>query len=73
MMRYLLLAIAVLTCPCHLPIWLALLGSTAVGALLSRHTGVAALAFTALFVVSAWASFRLFPGGRPHAFPRRPR
>lgn len=72
-MRYLVLAIAVLTCPCHLPIWIALLGSTAVGALLTRHTGVAALAFTVLFVVSAWASFRLFSGERRRAFPRKAR
>lgn len=72
-MRYLLLAVAVLTCPCHLPIWIAILGTTAVGAMLSRYTGVAALAFTLLFVASAWASFRLFSRERRHASSRRPR
>lgn len=59
-LRYLLLAVAVLTCPCHLPIWIPVLSTTALGAMLSRHTGLAAIALTAVFVVSAWASLRLF-------------
>lgn|GEM_PF-2748770 len=31
-------ALAVLTCPCHLPLWMALLGGAAVGAARSRRT-----------------------------------
>lgn len=71
-MRYLLAAIAVLTCPCHLPIWIAVLASTAIGTAMTSHTGLALVALTALFVTSAGGAIRLFsvrPGASP---PRRP-
>jgi mercuric ion transport protein len=53
-------AIAVLACPCHLPIWLALLSGTALAGVVSDHTGLALAALTLLFVASAWAAVRLF-------------
>ncbi|MBI2455710.1 MAG: mercury resistance protein [candidate division NC10 bacterium] len=53
-------AVAVVTCPCHLPILIAVLSGTAVGALLLEHWGWAALTLTALFVGSGWAAVRLF-------------
>lgn len=59
-MRYLVAALALVTCPCHLPILVVLLGGTALGAALSEHIGVALVAFTALFLLSAWAAVRLF-------------
>lgn len=37
MKRWALVALAALTCPCHLPIVLALLGSTAIGGALVAH------------------------------------
>lgn len=47
-------AIAVLTCPCHLPILLAVLSGTALGALAGAHQGLAAIALTGLFLASTW-------------------
>ena len=43
---YLWGALAVLTCPCHLPILAAVLAGTTAGAFLGEHWGVAALALT---------------------------
>ncbi len=59
-MRYLMAAVAVLTCPCHLPILLVALSGTAAGALVSEHQGLAAIGLTALFLASAWGAVRLF-------------
>jgi mercuric ion transport protein len=59
-MRYLLAAVAVATCPCHLPIWLAVLGSTALGAAIGPHTRLALVVSTILFVGSGWAAVRLW-------------
>ncbi len=59
-MRYLMATVAMVTCPCHLPILVAVLSGTALGALLVEHWAWAALALTALFVSSAWAAVRLF-------------
>jgi mercuric ion transport protein len=56
-------ALALITCPCHLPIWIALLGGSALGAALARHTGLAIAAFAMLFVASGWAALRLFARG----------
>ncbi len=53
-------AIAVLTCPCHLPILMAVLSGTALGALVSEHQGLAAIALTGLFLASAWGAVHLF-------------
>jgi mercuric ion transport protein len=39
--RYLMAALAIVTCPCHLPVLLVLLGGTALGAVLSEHLAVA--------------------------------
>ncbi len=68
-MRYLMAAIAVLACPCHLPIWLALLSGTALAGVISDHVGLAFAALTLLFVVSVWAAVRLFSrNGRDSRF-----
>ena len=69
-MRYLMATIAVLTCPCHLPILLAVLGSTALGAVVSEHLGLAAIALTVLIVTSGWAAVSLF--GRARREPTAP-
>ena len=58
-------AVALLTCPCHLPLWFAVLGGTAVGAAFARHPGLALLALTVLFALSAWSALRLFTQARP--------
>lgn len=47
---YLLLIMAALTCPCHLPVLLALTAGTALGSALSRHLWLAGLLLTICFV-----------------------
>lgn len=44
--------LAVLTCPCHLPILLALLSGTVAGAFVADHVGVALLVLLVLFVLA---------------------
>jgi len=57
---YLLAALAVVTCPCHLPVWIAVLAGTSAGAYLGEHWGVAALALTGLFVATVAGAMRMF-------------
>lgn len=73
-MRYLVAGLALVTCPCHIPLFLALLGGTALGAALSDHIVAALIALTGLFVLSVWAALRLFtrpsaPGREPGSLP----
>lgn len=49
---YLLLGLAVVTCPCHLPILLAVLAGTGLAGALSQYFGVTFLILGAIFVVS---------------------
>jgi mercuric ion transport protein len=58
-MTYFMGAIAVLTCPCHLPILLVLLSGTAAGAYLSQNLGIAFLLLLPVFLLSAIATWRL--------------
>ncbi len=60
---YLWSVLAVLTCPCHLPILAAVLAGTTAGAFLGEHWGVAALALTGLFVLAVTRLLRAFRGG----------
>jgi len=57
---YLFTALALMTCPCQLPVWIALLAGTTAGAYLSEHWGIAALALTALFALCARRALRAF-------------
>lgn len=59
-MRYLMAVLAFLTCPCHLPLWMVLLGGTAAGAALTEHPALAFGALTVAFAGSAWVALRLF-------------
>jgi len=58
-MTYFMGAITVLTCPCHLPILLLLLSGTAAGAFLSQNLGIAILLMLPVFLLSAFATWRL--------------
>jgi len=49
---YLLLGLAVITCPCHLPLLLAILAGTALAGALSQYLAVAFVALTVIFVLS---------------------
>ncbi len=46
------LGVAVVLCPCHLPIYFALLGGTAAGALLSKNIGITVTAMTIVFLAA---------------------
>ncbi len=71
-MRHLMAALAIATCPCHLPLLLVLLGGTAVGAGLSEHMAAVFAALTVLFVLSAGAALRMFSQPDPADGETRP-
>ena len=49
---YLLLGLAIVTCPCHLPILLLVIAGTGMAGVLTQYLGLAILALTAIFLVS---------------------
>ncbi|ESM25474.1 broad-spectrum mercury transporter MerE [Enterobacter asburiae] len=59
---YLWGALAVLTCPCHLPILAIVLAGTTAGAFIGEHWGIAALTLTGLFVLSVTRLLQAFKG-----------
>lgn len=63
-MTYVMGAITVLTCPCHLPILLLLFSGTAAGSYLSQNLGIAFLLLLPVFLLSAIATWRLLDGRR---------
>ncbi|MER3439536.1 MAG: hypothetical protein C4346_19160 [Chloroflexota bacterium] len=52
MKRVLLAVSGFLACPCHLPLWLSVLGGTALGGVLADHRGLMVAAMSAYFVVA---------------------
>ncbi len=50
MKGYLLLGLAFVACPCHLPLLLAVLAGTSLAGVLSQYVGLAFLALTLIFV-----------------------
>jgi mercuric ion transport protein len=50
--RYFLFGLAFVTCPCHLPILLAVLAGTGLAGALSQYFGLAFLALSVVFVAS---------------------
>jgi mercuric ion transport protein len=50
--------LALVTCPCHLPILAVLLSGSAVGAFLNDHFAMAVMIFSLLFVCSLVAAVR---------------
>jgi mercuric ion transport protein len=62
-MTYVMGALALLTCPCHLPILLAILSGTAAGSFLSANLGTAALILLPIFLLSAYSTWRLLDTG----------
>lgn len=57
---YLWGGLAVLTCPCHLPVLAFVLAGTTAGAFLSEHWVIAVLGLTGLFVLSVARALRVF-------------
>jgi mercuric ion transport protein len=56
---YFMGALAILSCPCHLPILLVLLSGTAAGTFLADNVSLAALILLPMFLLSAIATWRL--------------
>lgn len=63
---YFMGAIAVLTCPCHLPILILVLSGTAAGAFLQANLGLAILILLPIFLLSAFATWRLLDKKEEH-------
>ncbi len=59
---YLLLGLAFVTCPCHLPILLAILAGTGLASALSQYVGLAVLLLSVVFVASLWLGLRTLRG-----------
>lgn len=51
--------LALLTCPCHLPLLAALLAGTTAGAVVGQHPGMAVVAATGLFVLFLTQAIRV--------------
>lgn len=51
-------ALAIVTCPCHLPLLAAVLAGTSVGTLLTEHLAVAAVVSAGVFVLSLVLALR---------------
>ena len=62
---------AALTCPCHLPIYLLILGGTSLGAALKDNIGLAFLGITVIFVLTLVQGLRR-PGGGGSQLKDRP-
>jgi len=58
-MTYLMGALAVLTCPCHLPILIVVLSGTVAGAFLAENLALALGLSALIFLLSATAAWRL--------------
>ncbi|MDA8218127.1 MAG: hypothetical protein M0Z94_10980 [Dehalococcoidales bacterium] len=54
MRRHLLLAVAALTCPCHLALLAFLLAGTVLGGFISANFGPLVAAFSLVFVAAVW-------------------
>ncbi len=55
---YLLLGVAFVTCPCHLPILLVVLAGTGVAGILSQYFGIAVLGLSVVFLASLLLSLK---------------
>ena len=56
---YLHLTIAAVTCPCHVPIYLAIFGGTALGGVLRENLLLFILGLTGIFLVTLWRGLKL--------------
>lgn len=59
---YLLLGLAFITCPCHLPLLLLVLAGTGLAGALSQHFGLAFLALSVIFVASLFLGLKALKG-----------
>lgn len=59
LMGKVLVGTAVVTCPCHLPIYLVLFGGTALGSYLADNKGLALGILSAYFAIALFAGLRM--------------
>ncbi len=59
----LLLGLAFVTCPCHLPLLLAVLAGTGLAGALSQHVGLVFLTLSVIFVLSLILGLKALRGG----------
>jgi len=52
--------VAIISCPCHLPIYLMLLSGTAAGVFLYEHQLLAILIFSFVFTLSVYLSIKIY-------------
>ncbi len=57
--------LTVLTCPCCIPIWIAILSGTAAGALLTRNILATVTIFSVPFLFFLWKALRSYDSGTP--------
>ncbi len=62
LIAYLWTGLAVVVCPCHLPLLIGALAGTSAGALLSAHWVLGLISCIALFLVSAAQAWRRLRG-----------
>lgn len=62
---YLLLGLAFVTCPCHLPLLLGVLAGTGVAGVLGAYLGVAVVALGVVFIVSLVLGLRYLKPREP--------
>ena len=60
---YFLLGLAFVTCPCHLPLLLAVLAGTGLAGALSQHFWLIFLALSVVFVASLMYGIKTLKGG----------
>ncbi len=63
---YLLLSTAALTCPCHLPILIALTAGTALGSFLSGHLWLIGLLLTLYFAIALYLGLKWLGKEKAH-------
>ena len=51
--------LAIISCPCHIPILLVVLSGTSLGLLLASHTALALMLFSVVFIASLAGLFRV--------------
>ncbi|MBI2155088.1 MAG: mercury resistance protein [Candidatus Rokubacteria bacterium] len=61
---YLLLGLAFITCPCHLPLLLAVLAGTGLAGALSQYFGVAFVALSLIFLASLVLGLKAVKGSQ---------
>ncbi len=66
---YFHLTMAAITCPCHVPIYLAIFGGTALGAFLSENLLLFVLGLTGIFLLTLLKGLRLIDAGKAERKP----